>query len=617
MNARKLTSSLLIFTAFTTTAFATTASAATYCVASAPNCSGTAEPDLPTALTKADGDTQGSDTIVLPATTMSEVGGFSYSGHVALDIVGQGPTASILTMPESASSSVVFDVSNSAYGNVTLDALGIEIPPGSVGDDGVAIEPMSNLDDVSVTAPNAISVGDGVGLDNGGSVESSTISVPTSGNSSNDIALYIGGSSTLQDLTLSGVIGLSAENTTSVVAHRLVAVGATDQGYAVSIGLGDAEIDDSVLEAYQGATALANNGADQITARQLTIVGDAASTGILDNDFGAEPTVVQLSDSIVADPLAHVFELSKVGSGIPSIATDHDDYDHANLPVGFSPGPGDLSTYAAPVFANPSNGDFRLLASSPSALFAADPTIKEAGESATDLDGMPRFNGALRDLGAYQHQLPTVTASAGASSATTGAAANFTATGTTTAPNDPLTYKWSFDDGQTATGASVSHAFAAVGSHVATVTVTDALGFTATATASVTVTAAAAPAPTQRPSNAFTLKSSAAKKTGVLTLSIHTKAPGTARIATTYSETVKTTSGKGKHRKTKLVHRTVTYARATTAKLGSSDATTLKLKPTAAATRHLKAVKHETVTVTVSFTPAGGSAAKHKLTANV
>jgi hypothetical protein len=33
--------------------------------------------------------------------------------------------------------------------------------------------------------------------------------------------------------------------------------------------------------------------------------------------------------------------------------------------------------------------------------------------------------------------------------------------------------------------------------------------------------------------------------------------------------------------------------------------------------RHLKTVKHETVTVTVSFTPAGGSAAKHKLTASV
>jgi hypothetical protein len=80
MSERKLIAGVL--TIFIFAALATAASAATYCVGSAPNCSGTAEPDLETALTKADSDTQGSDTIVLPAGTMSEVGGFSYFGHV-------------------------------------------------------------------------------------------------------------------------------------------------------------------------------------------------------------------------------------------------------------------------------------------------------------------------------------------------------------------------------------------------------------------------------------------------------------------------------------------------------------------------------------------------------
>jgi hypothetical protein len=613
MSARKLIAGLLPILILAV--FATAASAATYCVGSAPNCSGTAEPDLATALTKADADTVGADTIVLPAATMSQAGGFTYNGHVALDLVGQGPGASILTMPTGTSGSVVFDVPNSSTASVTVDALGIEIPAASSDDDGVSIQPVANVDDISLTAPDAVNVNVGAYLGDGGSLESSTVSVPTSGSGSSNLAVFVNGSSTLQDMTLSGVTGLSAQSTISLAIHRSLVVGATSDGSAVEINSNDAQIDDSVLEAYQGATALDDNGALQVTGRQLTIVGDTQSVGITAHTYGAQASVVQLSDSIVADPLAHAFALFQNSTGLPSIATDHDDYDHTNLPVGFSPGLGDLSTYAAPVFANPSNGDFRLLASSPSALFAADATIKEAGESATDLDGMPRFNGAARDLGAYQHQLPTATAVAAASSVAAGAAAGFTASGSTTEPNDPLTYKWSFDDGQTATGASVAHAFSAAGAHIATVTVTDALGFTATATASVTVMASQAP--TVRPSNAFTLKSAVAKKTGVLTLSIHTKAPGTARIATTYSETVKTTVGKGKHRKTKLVHRTVTYARATSAKLGSSDATTLKLKPTAAATRHLKAVKHETVTVTVSFTPAGGSAAKHKLTASV
>jgi PKD repeat protein len=52
--------------------------------------------------------------------------------------------------------------------------------------------------------------------------------------------------------------------------------------------------------------------------------------------------------------------------------------------------------------------------------------------------------------------------------------------------------QWSFDDGTTAPGAGVSHAFAAAGDHAVTVTATDALGNTTTATRLVAV---AAPAP--------------------------------------------------------------------------------------------------------------------------
>ncbi|HUB77107.1 MAG TPA: PKD domain-containing protein, partial [Solirubrobacteraceae bacterium] len=54
-----------------------------------------------------------------------------------------------------------------------------------------------------------------------------------------------------------------------------------------------------------------------------------------------------------------------------------------------------------------------------------------------------------------------------------------------------LTYSWSFDDGGTATGASVQHTFSTLGAHTATLTVTDPLGLSAARTAQLTVVGAA------------------------------------------------------------------------------------------------------------------------------
>ena len=50
-----------------------------------------------------------------------------------------------------------------------------------------------------------------------------------------------------------------------------------------------------------------------------------------------------------------------------------------------------------------------------------------------------------------------------------------------------LTYDWTFGDGGTATGASVTHAFTQSGTYTVTLTVTDSDGLTATDTCSATV----------------------------------------------------------------------------------------------------------------------------------
>jgi hypothetical protein len=589
-------------------ASATAASATTYCVASAPNCTGTAEPTPEAALTKADADTTGSDTIVLPAATFSDPSGFLYNGRVPLEIDGQGETSTILTTAPGDNNSDLLVVSGSTSATLILRSLGLEIPASTDGVGGLFDgSATATIENVAVTSAEAAGSDVGLDLDFGGSILNSTVSVPT--NSAYDnTAVRVQGPSLVQDSTMVGRVGLDASSATAVTLHRVVAVGATSGGAAIEIDSGQAQIDDSLLEADQGAIALYNDAASQVTGRQLTIAGDSQSIGV--ETSGSSTDTLALSDSIVAEPLAHALEIN----GQAPLLTDHDDYDHSSLPSGFTPGPGDLPAYVAPVFANPSNGDFRLLASSPSALFAADSTIKEAGESTTDLIGLPRFNDAARDLGAYQHQTPTVSAAVGTPNIEAGTAASFTATGGTNVPNDPLTYRWTFDDGQSASGASVAHAFTSAGTHTATVTVTDALGFTATATASVSVTAAPAAA---APSDAFTIKASGAAKAGVVTLRLATHAPGTATIKSSFSEIQKVTTGKGKHRKTRRVRRSVTYARATTAKVGSGDALSLKLKPTPAALRHLRAVKHEMVTVTAQFTPTGGKPATRTIIVSV
>jgi PKD repeat protein len=145
---------------------------------------------------------------------------------------------------------------------------------------------------------------------------------------------------------------------------------------------------------------------------------------------------------------------------------------------------------------NAAAGDYRLQAGSP-AIDAGDPATLAAGESSTDLHGNPRANAgrkgdaAVGDVGAYEFQphAPTVTARASLGSARTGTRITFSATGADSSPGDAISYRWSFDDGAGATGASVVHAFAKPGRHTGTVTATDVDGFTATGTQTVTVTA--------------------------------------------------------------------------------------------------------------------------------
>lgn len=82
---------------------------------------------------------------------------------------------------------------------------------------------------------------------------------------------------------------------------------------------------------------------------------------------------------------------------------------------------------------------------------------------------------------------PPVVAANGPYRALEGAAVGFSSAGTADADGDPLRYAWNFGDGQTSTNESPSHVYAAAGSYLASLFVSDGNGGKASASVLVTV----------------------------------------------------------------------------------------------------------------------------------
>ena len=147
---------------------------------------------------------------------------------------------------------------------------------------------------------------------------------------------------------------------------------------------------------------------------------------------------------------------------------------------------------------NAAGDDFHLTADSP-LVDAGTPGDLPAGSA--DRDGSPRASDGdgdcthVPDIGAFELQGTEVRAiaAAGAATASAGQAVGFSADGSCIPGSGAPTIGWSFDDGTSATGAAITHAFATPGRHTATVTVSDGDGHQARASAGVDVTAPPAP----------------------------------------------------------------------------------------------------------------------------
>jgi PKD repeat protein len=481
------------------------ASANLYCV-NEPACvkaGGTSEGSegigLQKALTSAEG--HAGSTVEIGAGTYSRAKGFEYSG-VPVTIRGAGAGSTILTTPlENGDTVLVFHSEGS-----TLSGLSVAVTAGE-GQQGISLDG-GRIEGVSISGGAGGDIPTGLSISRGsfsdGSIEMSEAQTSLGVNAS-------GGE--LLDSTISGGYGVDASLAVAIRGCRISSrTFGIDAVYTKPLTVEDTLV--YLRGSPPAAISLsANSGGDtQATLRGLTILdANGTEAGIEVEAREGASTTLALEDSVI-DNFAHpILEAAEGhGSGIAT-TTDYSSYEASadkreireeTEPGGTLPLPVSDESPAAstPDFVHPvfgaggfGEGNWRLLATSP-LIGAGKPGPLAPGELATDLAGNPRVVDGARDVGAYEYQRPAPVVSATGAPLTVeaGVPVSFSGSASVIEPGDAIAgYRWTFDDGASVpAGATATHAFAAAGTHTATLTATDVVGVKGTAVVSVVVTAA-------------------------------------------------------------------------------------------------------------------------------
>jgi PKD domain len=481
-------------------ATAPAASANQWCVPPASGCANGNVATLASALTLASNN-PGPDQIRLGAGTYSSSSGFSYSdnGSATNSVTVKGFNSRATTITRPSSGRLLSLLGNGGARNAVSD-LRLHITSSS----STGLLGSADVSRVAVAADPAVVNSVGMNVIPG-SVRNTRVAMPVTGFNT---GLDVGGSGPgggVFDSTITADVGVGSLR--GAIQHCNITAHQT----AITVSI-DGTIDDVLVRLSgsggqrAGVLAYSSTAGGTVTARHLTVLGDggAGSIGLWANapsNTQAAAVTLEVRNSIVRG-----FEKSYERSGSTSPQTGtanlgihYTDYDPATG-VGSGPGTGPAvsdptNPNTDPLFVDPSHSDFRLAYNSP-LVDAGDPATLAADEPNTDFAMRPRVVNGRRDIGAfeYQRQAPVITSiTAAPSAAQVGAPFAFTAAATD--PDaDPLTYAWSFDDGGSAPGASVQHAFSNPGIHVAKVTVTDGAGVSSTKTVAVGATPGPVPA---------------------------------------------------------------------------------------------------------------------------
>jgi PKD domain len=272
--------------------------------------------------------------------------------------------------------------------------------------------------------------------------------------------------------------------------------------------------DDLIVQKRTGAApapVVAAEEGGSLTLRSSTVVSeDDEEVGLFSTNGSGDATSLTANNSILSgfDASGSYYRLGEAG-GSADMTIEYDDIGPGTDSATNGTLTASSNIDADPRFVDPASGDFRPRYDSPA--------IDGGGECLSlclgiaDLDGVSRpIDGdgdgvAVRDLGAYEYarRAPSAVATSDRAAAASGERIQFDG-GQSSDPDhgDTLTYSWAFDDGDSAAGAAVSHAFATAGSHTATLTVTDPTGLQASD--SVTVAVAGRPGRAGRPDTRIT-----------------------------------------------------------------------------------------------------------------
>lgn len=431
-----------------------------------------------------------------------------------ISIVGAGEGSTIINTSGSASTTahtIVLDLTGENTGGATVSDLTVQIPA-ALGDDGLgSIGPSVTTTISNVAIDGAAGLTDSTGLrEASATVDNVTIALPQVGSTCipfttcNEGWYQANGPANANGLSVTADHGIDVNLDTG--SFKDLRVFADVSGVTLSSGAGSptsypfTESEIAMSGANSEALVLDDNNGTGTLDAAFDTVTDASSNGtsgvlsMASNASGSSD--IALSDSVVwgfGTPLW----CEQVASGSAALSASYSDFDVTHdVSSGCTPSTGTGDINVDPDLVTQGNGDQTLAFNSP-AIDSGDPAITGP---LTDLAGNPRpVNtglGSRVDMGAFEYQSwrgPTAVATATAGNVVVGTQATFDAAGSSDPDALVLTYSWSFDDGATASGATVQHAFKTPGVHHATLTVTNALGLTSTTTTQVTVVA---PTPT-------------------------------------------------------------------------------------------------------------------------
>lgn len=467
------------------------ADATTYCVSSPPGCSGTTKATIGDAITAAAGN-PGLDTIEIGSGAIGAPLVDAAGNPINFEGVGaQQPQLTTTTVNGTS----VLSVGDSGSSVHNLEFL---VPAG--GDDTGLRLNAGTADQITVVGSSVASGAEGVFLGTGATVSHVTVTLPHS-TTLNTIGIEPDGNGdAVTDATIDADIGIDQAAGSGLTLSRISTI--APAGVFITSGTGNL-IEDSLLVPTGphngnplGLEVAATSATVSATARNLTVVDggghNLGGEGISAYESSGTATLT-LENSIVMGFTGLNYDLVDDGAHA-SISTDYDDW-HSTLSFdsapAITPGPHDLDV--TPGFVSPT--DVHLAAGSP-LIDKGDPAGLPAGASTTDLFGADRDAAGLvpctyvPDIGAAEFQPagPTAKPTAAATAAIDAPIA-FDGSGSCgpSAETGIASYAWSFDDGTTASGATVQHAFTTPGIHTAELTVSTAAGKTGSATVAVAV----------------------------------------------------------------------------------------------------------------------------------